>query len=348
MSTLRVVHYLNQFFAGVGAEDKADTPPGRREGAVGPGLVLQQALGDRGQIVATVWCGDNYANEQPGAVDALVALIAAERPDLLVAGPAFAAGRYGLACGAVCLAVQERLGIPTVAGMDVDNTAAELYRTRVLLAASGDSARNMAAAVRTLARLALKRQAGEPLDTPAADGYVPTGERVHTVAAENAAERAVTMLLRKARGEPFETEWAVPQYGEVPPAAPVADLARAKVALVTTGGVVPRDNPDRLESAYASKWLRYSIANVDELAPAAWESVHGGFDTTNINRDPNRMAPLDALRALEREGAIGALHDQLYTTTGNTAAIPTMRRFGQEILRDLRDAGVEGVILTSA
>src|ERR1700694_2147314 len=114
--TLRVVHYLNQFFAGIGAEDKAETPPGQREGAIGPGRVLQQALGDRAQIVATVYCGDNHvaekagaahaipppaycpANhvaEKPGAVAPIVDLIAEHRPQVVVAGPAFSAGRYG-------------------------------------------------------------------------------------------------------------------------------------------------------------------------------------------------------------------------------------------------------------
>src|SRR5215468_7006022 len=99
MTTLRVVHYLNQFFAGIGAEDKADTPPGRREGAIGPGRLLQQALGDRAQIVATVYCGDNYAGEKPDAVDAIVDLMAADRPEIVITGPAFSAGRYGWACG---------------------------------------------------------------------------------------------------------------------------------------------------------------------------------------------------------------------------------------------------------
>ena len=38
---MRIVHYLNQFFAGIGGEDRAETPPGARAGAVGPGLALQ-------------------------------------------------------------------------------------------------------------------------------------------------------------------------------------------------------------------------------------------------------------------------------------------------------------------
>ena len=34
---IRVVHYINQFFGGLGGEDKADTPPQITEGAAGPG-----------------------------------------------------------------------------------------------------------------------------------------------------------------------------------------------------------------------------------------------------------------------------------------------------------------------
>ena len=41
---IRVVHYINQFFAGVGGEEKADYQPETREGAVGPGLALNAAF----------------------------------------------------------------------------------------------------------------------------------------------------------------------------------------------------------------------------------------------------------------------------------------------------------------
>jgi len=60
---LKVVHYINQFFGQIGGEDKADTPPLVKEGPVGPGLALQQALGDQGKVVATIICGDSYFNE---------------------------------------------------------------------------------------------------------------------------------------------------------------------------------------------------------------------------------------------------------------------------------------------
>src|SRR2546421_13070611 len=124
MTALRVVHYLNQFFAGIGAEDKADTSPGQREGTIGPGRVLQQALGDGAEIVATVYCGDNHAGEKLGAIEAIVDLIAEHRPSLVITGPAFSAGRYGWACGQGALRAPERLGGTGISGMHVDNPAA--------------------------------------------------------------------------------------------------------------------------------------------------------------------------------------------------------------------------------
>ena len=60
---IRVVHYLNQFFGGVGGEDQADLRPRVVEGAVGPGRAIQKALGGRGEVVVTIICGDNYFAE---------------------------------------------------------------------------------------------------------------------------------------------------------------------------------------------------------------------------------------------------------------------------------------------
>jgi glycine reductase len=56
---------------------------------------------------------------------------------------------------------------------------------------------------------------------------------------------------------------------------------------------------------------------------------------------------VDALRALEREGAFGALDDRMYVMVGVGTAVGNARRFGTEIARDLRERGVDGVILTA-
>jgi glycine reductase len=347
MTTLRVVHYLNQFFAGIGAEDKADTPPGLRENALGPGRLLQHALGDRARVIATVYCGDNHVSENAQAVSDIVNLIADARPDIVITGPAFSAGRYGVACGEIAARVRERLGVIAVTAMHPENAAAELYRTKLCVVATSKSAAGMAEALTAMARLALKLASGERLGLPADEGYLPTGRRIFEDASLTAGERAVDMLVRKLRGERYTTEWTVPRYARVTPAAPLRDPSKATIALITTGGLVPRGNPDRLESGYATKWLRYSIKGLDELTPDRWQSVHGGFDTTLINLDPHRVVPLDAARELEREGVIGRLFEELLVTTGNTSVIPDIRRFAREMTQELKTAGVEGVILTS-
>src|SRR5262245_17478225 len=129
---IRIVHYLNQFFAQIGGEDKADVGPQARDGLIGPGRALQQALGEHGEVVATIFCGDNYFSEQrEQAIDTLIQVMAEYKPDLLIAGPAFESGRYGIACGAICQAAQKRLGIAAVAGMDEGNVGASLYRKTV-------------------------------------------------------------------------------------------------------------------------------------------------------------------------------------------------------------------------
>ena len=265
----------------------------------------------------------------------------------MVAGPAFNAGRYGLACGLVCSALRERLGLPAVTGMSPDNPAVELYRARTYIVPTASAATGMAEALRQMALLAVKvAREGQP--GPAhLEGYIPTGLRFTEVVSDPVGTRAVKMLMARLRNEDAHTEWPVPQYGRVTPAKPLADLSHATIALVTSGGIVPKGNPHRLESARATKWVKYNIAEVHALMAREWESIHGGYDTTNANDEPNRVLPLDMLKALEDEGVIGRVFDDVYVTTGNQAGLENARRFGQEIGAELRAGGVDGVLLVA-
>src|SRR5215467_5931491 len=154
---LRVVCYVNQFFGQLGGEDKARVGPQVVDGAVGAARAVQQALGDAGSVVATVICGDNYAAEHAERATAeMVELVAAARPDLLVAGPAFLAGRYGVACGALCAAVQAELKIPAVTGMHAENPGVDLYRRQVYIVQTGSEASRMLEEARHVVALGLK------------------------------------------------------------------------------------------------------------------------------------------------------------------------------------------------
>ena len=138
---MRIIHYLNQFFGGIGSEEQAGTGLEFRDGAVGPGKLFEQLLGDGAQVVMTIVCGDNYAVEHQDEVTAAVLeRVQATRADLFAAGPCFDAGRYGMAAGALCAAVQETLGIPAITSMSEENPGLDLYREALYIVDSGINA----------------------------------------------------------------------------------------------------------------------------------------------------------------------------------------------------------------
>ncbi len=345
---IRVVHYINQFFAGMGGEDKADVPPERRAGAVGPGRALQAAFGADAEIVATILCGDTYFSEHADqAADELIAMIAGDKPDIVVAGPAFDSGRYGMACGKICSVAQATLGIPALTGLAPENPAAEVYAAYTYVVPTGGTAAKMREAVAPMAKLALKLARRDKIGTPAEEGYLPSGKRMNTFATQTAAHRATQLLLKKVRGEPYETELRVPTYDRVPPAPPIPDLKHATIAVGTEGGTVPVGNPDRIESVRATKWKAYSILNLDALVPGKYESAHGGYDARFANADPNRMVPVDALRTLEQEGAFAELYDDFFSTVGCGMPIATGTEIGRAIANKMKAEGIEGIIITA-
>lgn len=339
--TLRAVHYLNQFFAGIGGEEAAGSAPARREGAVGPGRRLQAMLGDAVSIVATVHCGDDRAASDPATAREIAAL--AGHADLVIAGPAFTSGRYGIACARVAAAVIAAGG-RAVACMHGENPGvAEAGAAPVVV--SLETARGMEESLRRLAHAVGRIAAGEALSTE--DHVLSRAVRGNRLADRCAAERAVDLLLARLHGDRAATEISMSDFGRVTPAAPVADPAHAVVALLTEGALVPHGNPDRLESARARRWLRYSLAGRDGLGAGEFESVHGGFSTVLANADPHRILPLDAARELEAEGRIGRLHDDYLVTAGNGTHVATAAGFGVEWAAELRRAGVQAAILTA-
>ena len=222
MTQLKVVHYLNQFFAGIGGEDKANTPPGTESRPLGPGNSLHQTLtasGD-GAVVATVFCGDTYFTEhQEESLDLIVDMVRDSGADVLVAGPAFGSGRYGLACAQVCQKVASSIGIPVLAGMHPASPGAEQYKGEVYMASTAETAVGMPAAISAMTKLALKLGRGEELGPADEDGYIPTGRVKTQVHEKTMAQRLVDMALKKVRGEPFETEWPLPTMEKDSPSA---------------------------------------------------------------------------------------------------------------------------------
>lgn len=347
MEIKRIVLYLNQFFGQIGGEEKADTPPQSVEKAVGPGVGLAAMLPENCKIVGTIICGDGYFNENLEEASATVKQMLVDfAPHVVIAGPAFNAGRYGMACGTVGKIAHE-LGIPAVSGMYPENPGVESYRQYLYIIETGNSAASMRTALPAMAKLAGKLANGEPIGLPSEEGYLSRGIRKNIFVEKRGSERAIDMLLKKLKGEEFETEYPIPHFDRVEPAEAIVDLSKATVALVTSGGIVPKGNPDRIEASSASHYGKYSIEGLNRLAADSFATAHGGYDPVYANEAPDRVVPVDALRELEKEGKIGKLFPYFYSTVGNGTSVANAKKFASEIAHELVNQGVQAVILTS-
>lgn len=348
MSKIKVVHYINNFFAGIGGEEKADIKPEKRKGVVGPGMALAKSLGEEAEVVATVICGDSYFGENiKEATQILLEMIEEEDPDLFIAGPAFNAGRYGVACGAICKKVEEELNIPAVTGMYIENPGADMYKLDLHIVSTANSAADLRKSIPKMAKIGLKLAKNEVVGPPEEEGYIVRGIRTNYFHELRGSERAVEMLVRKMNKEKFTTEYPMPEFDRVPPAKAIKDMSKAKIALVTSGGIVPVGNPDRIESSSATKYGVYDLTNKDSMEKDAFTTIHGGYDRAFVLENPNLVVPLDVVRELEKEDVIGEVANYFITTTGTGTSVANSKKFGEDFSKKLLDDGVDAVILTS-
>jgi glycine reductase len=345
---MRIVHYLNQFFGGIGGEEKAGMALEVREGAVGPGKLLEQVLGDDAKVVRTLICGDNYSVEnQEAMIAAALGQVRDAKADLFVAGPCFLAGRYGMAAGALCSAVQSNLNIPVVTAMAGENPGADLYREILYIIDSGGNAAKMRDVLGKMANLARKLVSKEAIGLPDEEGYLIRGLIRDHFVEQTAAERIVEMVLAKVKGEPFESEMVPTVFAPVPMPPSIKDLTTAKLMLITDGGLVPKGNPDKIQGSAATRWGSYSIEGCDHLEGEDYEISHGGYDSQFVRQDPDRLVPVDVMRELEREGVIGKLHEEFLATSGLANPLSNTRRMGREMAEKAKREGIDAVILTS-
>ncbi len=356
---LKVVHYLNQFFGQIGSEEKADIGFEVKPGCLGPGLALQKALDDKAEIVATVICGDNYFSKDPEIVaQEGLKLIGPYDPDIFFAGPAFAAGRYGVACGAMCKAVGEKLGIPVITGMYQENPGVEMYRKYAYICKTDNSTRDMVASIKTMTRLAfqlISKEKGmhlvtrENIPKPTEYNYFPRLIIRNEYIAEGTAKRTIDKLLAKVRGEPFESEVDPPKFKKVPPPDAITNISISKIAIVSDGGLVPKGNPDGISSRGNLRWASYEIDSFlpENFNSSDYEVAHTGYFSVDVLEDPNRLVPVDAFRELIKEGKVGKLYSRFFSTSGNATVAQACADMGKEMGKEIKKQGVNGVILTS-
>lgn len=354
MTKKKVVHYLNQFFGQIGGEEQAGVGFSVKEGPVGPGMALQKALGDDAEIVATIICGDDYFSASPEENAAAgLELVKQYQPDLFFAGPAFAAGRYSVACGAMCKAVNDELGIPVISGMDESAPGMDMYRKSVYIVKTANQSRDMVKVLQKMARLAAaltdqesgtKLIALENMPDPKEYDYFTREQLRNEFCDKTIAQRSVDALLKKIKGEPFESEVTPDRFEKFEIPAAVKDLSKAEIAFVSDGGLVPKGNPDRMTTRSNLRWGAY---NLDEIF-ANYEVVHAGYFNDYVVDSPDRLVPYDVLRDLVNEGVVGKIHDTFYSMPACTTVAKKCAENGAAIAAQLKARGtVDGVILTS-
>jgi glycine reductase len=239
------------------------------------------------------------------------------------------------------------LGIPAITGMHPENPGVLSYPTELIVVPTSLTSAEMATAVATMVRLALQLGSGEALGPAQNEGYLPRGVRRVYDRQRPGYVRAIEMLQAKLKGQPFATEVPIHAPDRVAPATPLSDLSRATIAMVTTGGLVRKGNPDKQVSANATRYYRHSVAEFRSLSGTDWEAYHAGYFNHIVNSNPNYILPLNFLRDLEAEGNIGGVFEYIYALPGVSTPVAISRVMGRHIAEDLKAGKVDGCLLVA-
>lgn len=119
-------------------------------------------------------------------------------------------------------------------------------------------------------------------------------------------------------------------------------LSDCKVAFITAGGIHKKDQEPFDTSG------DYSFRAIESDTPTSQLMVtHGGFDNSDINKDPNAMLPLDRLHELVEEGFIASLSSTMFGFMGGGGNVEKFQKeTGPEIARRLKEEGVDIVLCT--
>lgn len=346
----KAIHYINQFYAGIGGESSADSGFIVLKNKKGPAIGLEALWQGRMIITKVICCGDNYINVDKNFEEVcrqLKKIVEEEKPDVLIAGPAFNAGRYGMACAKICDYARSSLNLPAVTAMWHENPAVKMYVRNNYIISSTETAAGMQKTLPDLAELSLKLAGKKKIGPARIERYLPTGHRYNEYHQKTGAERVVDMLLDKLNGRPYQTEVPLRGFESVSPAQPVCEMNKTTIALFTTGGLVPIGNPDKIKQAFAENFKVYDISNLNTLPQGVYESIHGGYDTTAASADPHRLVPLDVLRQCETEGIIGGIYPYFGTTCGVGTNVAVSASMGKAWAQKIKKEGVGAVILTS-
>lgn len=136
---------------------------------------------------------------------------------------------------------------------------------------------------------------------------------------------------------------AAPELGDTPMAC-APELARARVAIVTTAGLRPRGDVQLWPFGDTS-----FVALAGDARDLQLSHVSSNFDRSGIAADLNVAYPIDRLAELAAGGVIGSVASRHYSFMGAQPdhTLATFRLdTGPAVAAALRDDGVDVVLLT--
>lgn len=132
---VKVLLVLNHVQAGMGSDENADLPPAGKKSIIGPGKMMEPYFKEMGgEIVATLYCGDlYYQNNEEEVKKKFVAMAKKLSPDVVVCGPALHYPNFGEMAGGLAEEINNKSDIPAFAAMSLENPATEKYKDKVIV-----------------------------------------------------------------------------------------------------------------------------------------------------------------------------------------------------------------------
>ncbi len=159
-------------------------------------------------------------------------------------------------------------------------------------------------------------------------------------------QRLKDYYLALGYGNPYR--WA--QYTDVPFTPLEKPLRETKVGLVVTSAPYQPDRGDQGPGAAYNASAKFYQVYTGEVADEPDVRIsHLGYDRTYTTAaDINTYFPLAQLKKAANQGRIGALAEHFQGTPTNRSQVTTIEQDCPEVLRRLREDGVEAAVIVAA
>lgn len=145
-SDIRVLCITNHFFAGLDT-DKTDVEPYFTKDIPNITKGIDEYVNSKANasVIGTLVVPDNtFENQYKDMIESLIMnVIQNEKPDIIICGPAFNAGKFAKNCCKICLLILEKFGLPAVTSIYPENEYYKKYKGLIYMIDGGNSAAKM-------------------------------------------------------------------------------------------------------------------------------------------------------------------------------------------------------------